>query len=503
MKVLKNPYACSLCKKGFPKPELLSEHVEAFHLPSKVNKTKPKTTLSSLETAPFKTNDRIFAKVKGYPAWPACVFGTNDVKGSRFKVYFYGTHETAIVKKEDMCFFEETTKVKFFKQKLGWLKKGFVEAIDEIENRPEIGYYKDANLEKSSFDESKENKSAKMKIEIKDEPMEDGVIGDDNLEESKLDASILDESKENKSANLKVEITDDPSIKKSERKKLFPCMSCNKEFSTKQILKTHEKSKMHRTTAWNASILDDSKENKSPKIKVEIKNEPMEDGASGNVNLEELYPSILDESKENKSANIKVEIKDEPEKGYPAWPDSLPLKKRKVADYGTDTTIKKETQTTPVKIKSENNGIISNNSDDFSDADSEDNWKVQILPSTKPFKLKPHLCTYCDKKFSSNHLLKQHVRSHTGERPFSCNYCEKRFTQSHSLQSHEFIHTGEKPFSCKVCSYSCRNSANLRKHELTHTGEKPFSCMYCDKKFSTKQGQQTHEKSKMHQETEL
>jgi len=27
--------------------------------------------------------------------------------------------------------------------------------------------------------------------------------------------------------------------------------------------------------------------------------------------------------------------------------------------------------------------------------------------------------------------------------------------------------------------------------------------MYCDKKFSTKQGQQTHEKSKMHQETEL
>ena len=233
MKVLKNPYACSLCKKGFPKAELLSEHVEAFHLPSKVNKTKPKKTFSSLETVPFKTNDLIFAKVKGYPAWPACVFGTHDVRGSRFKVYFYGTHETAIVKKEDMCFFEETTKVKFFKQKLGWLKKGFVEAIEEIENRPEIGYYKHVNLEDSSFEESKLNKSAKIKVEIKDEPMEDGASGNANLEEAKLDASILDESKENKSTNKK-------------SKKLYSCMPCNKNFTSKQSLKYHENSKIHQ-----------------------------------------------------------------------------------------------------------------------------------------------------------------------------------------------------------------------------------------------------------------
>jgi hypothetical protein len=321
-----------------------------------------------------------------------------------------------------MCFFEETTKVKFFKQKLGWLKKGFVEAIEEIENWPEIGYYKDINLEESSFDESKENKSAEIKVEIKDEPMEDG--------------------------------------------------------------------------------------------------------ASGNANLEE---SILDESKESKSPEIKVEIKDEPEKGYPAWPQSLPLKKRKVADYGINTAIKKETLTTPVKIKSENNGIISNNSDDFSGADSEDNWKVQILPANE--KEKPYSCKYCEKNFSHKHLVKQHLRIHTGEKPFACNYCEKRFTQSHSLQSHEYIHTGEKPYSCKICPYRCRNSANLKKHEAIHTGEKPFSCktcsyqagnlgnlkkhesihtgeklfscMNCNKKFSTKQCLKTHEKSKMHQETEL
>jgi len=84
----------------------------------------------------FQTNDRIFAKVKGYPAWPACVTGPNDAKGTRYKVYFYGTYETAVVKREEMWFFNEKTKEKFGKQK----RKGFAEAIDEIENRPEVGY---------------------------------------------------------------------------------------------------------------------------------------------------------------------------------------------------------------------------------------------------------------------------------------------------------------------------------------------------------------------------
>ena len=84
----------------------------------------------------FQTNDRIFAKVKGYPAWPACVSGPNDPKGSQYKVYFYGTYKTFIVKKENMWGFDESTKAKFGKQK----RKGFSEAIDEIENRPEVLY---------------------------------------------------------------------------------------------------------------------------------------------------------------------------------------------------------------------------------------------------------------------------------------------------------------------------------------------------------------------------
>ena len=124
----------------------------------------------------FQTNDRIFAKVKGYPAWPACVTGPNDPKGARYKVYFYGTYETAIVKKEDMWFFDDSTKAKFGKQK----RKGFSEAIDEIENRPEVGYLTEEALP----------------IQDEHEPLESGTGGDTILEESGVDASMLDEAKD-------------------------------------------------------------------------------------------------------------------------------------------------------------------------------------------------------------------------------------------------------------------------------------------------------------------
>jgi len=124
----------------------------------------------------FQTNDRIFAKVKGYPAWPACVTGPTDAKGTRYKVYFYGTYETAVVKREEMWNFNEKTKEKFGKQK----RKGFAEAIDEIENRPEVGYLTEEVLPAVS------------------EALEGGTSGDTILEpeDPGLDASAVEEPKE-------------------------------------------------------------------------------------------------------------------------------------------------------------------------------------------------------------------------------------------------------------------------------------------------------------------
>ena len=84
----------------------------------------------------FLTNDRVFARVKGYPAWPACVICPKGY--ALYKVFFYGTYQVAIVNNKNMWVFDESNKAKIGKLKIKLF--GFLEAMDEIENRPEVGY---------------------------------------------------------------------------------------------------------------------------------------------------------------------------------------------------------------------------------------------------------------------------------------------------------------------------------------------------------------------------
>ncbi|XP_026325563.1 zinc finger protein 287-like [Hyposmocoma kahamanoa] len=55
--------------------------------------------------------------------------------------------------------------------------------------------------------------------------------------------------------------------------------------------------------------------------------------------------------------------------------------------------------------------------------------------------VKDKLCNICGRGFSTNRILTNHIRTHTGERPFQCNLCDSKFTQKVALNSHvKFIH---------------------------------------------------------------
>ena len=91
--------------------------------------------------------------------------------------------------------------------------------------------------------------------------------------------------------------------------------------------------------------------------------------------------------------------------------------------------------------------------------------KSKKEPSGKKQK---YQCDQCPKAFHRSHALLNHVRVHTGEKPFSCSVCSKAFAQSSYLKDHFRMHTGEKPFSCPQCTQSFALSSNLRKHLEQH-----------------------------------
>lgn len=101
-------------------------------------------------------------------------------------------------------------------------------------------------------------------------------------------------------------------------------------------------------------------------------------------------------------------------------------------------------------------------------------------------------CTHCEKSFGKSSHLRDHIRTHTGDRPYRCQYCDKAFTQYSNLRTHTRIHTGEKPYRCRHCNKSFTQAVTLRSHTRTHTGDKPYHCKHCTKSFACFSGLKGH-----------
>ena len=103
-------------------------------------------------------------------------------------------------------------------------------------------------------------------------------------------------------------------------------------------------------------------------------------------------------------------------------------------------------------------------------------------------------CKLCTKSFAHNSGFKNHMRTHSNERPYICQVCYIGFKEKYHLKKHNlFIHSTDLPEKCKVCGKRFKDSTAVRAHERIHSDARPFGCRRCGKSFKTSECLWHHE----------
>ncbi|XP_037966681.2 zinc finger protein 37 isoform X1 [Plutella xylostella] len=104
-------------------------------------------------------------------------------------------------------------------------------------------------------------------------------------------------------------------------------------------------------------------------------------------------------------------------------------------------------------------------------------------PQPKKGRMKPHKCELCDKVLSNKNTYLNHMQMHTGYK-YICENCGKGYTTVDHLNIHLVLkHNTGTYMQCEHCDFKSPKRFMLIEHLRLHSGERPFSCEQCGLTF--------------------
>ena len=100
---------------------------------------------------------------------------------------------------------------------------------------------------------------------------------------------------------------------------------------------------------------------------------------------------------------------------------------------------------------------------------------------------KSYNCPYCGKMLKTNTHLERHVGIHTGAKPYSCRHLFTAFYTAYNLLKRHLLksHNEGTWFTCNICQKKFTTNGVLKEHLLRHEGVNPYVCSQCRKRFCT------------------